>query len=419
MIRIIYRIILILCLPVFIYAQTLAVIQVNAKSKSHSNTPVSISLDNLPVPLDAYRLKLVEKTKSGKINVPCQVEAAQTPRLWWILDNPSTSKSRTYELIYTDSSYTAPSLMCKKTDTDLILQQNGTPVLSYRHAVQPAPPGVDPLYNRSGFIHPLWTPNGQELTRIQPPDHYHHVGIWNPWTKTHIEGREVDFWNLGKGLGTVRFAGVLSTTDGSVYTGFKVRQEHVDLKAETGPEVAINEVWDVRAWNISPDNNVWLWDMSTVLNCTGKPVELTAYRYGGGIGYRALEYWTKDNCTVLTSEGKDRAEADGTSARWCNVNGEMPQSGKSGILFMSHPTNREHPEPMRVWPLNANGDRGDMYFEFCPIRHKTWNLVPGNTYGLKYRMLVYDGTITAEQAEQYWQDFANPPKITVDWKQFQ
>lgn len=139
---------------------------------------------------------------------------------------------------------------------------------------------------------------------------------------------------------------------------------------------------------------------------------LDAYRYGGGIGFRATEKWTKDNCTVLTSEGKTRIDADGSNARWCIVEGESGTGeGRSGILFLSHPSNRAHPEPMRVWPLDGNGGRGDMFFEFTPIRHKSWELKKGNNYALKYRMIVFDGNIDTKTAEMYWNSFAGMPEI--------
>jgi hypothetical protein len=80
---------------------------------------------------------------------------------------------------------------------------------------------------------------------------------------------------------------------------------------------------------------------------------------------------------------------------------------------MSHPSNREYPEPMRVWPEDSN-KHGDLYFEFCPIRDKSWELKPGNDYVLKYRMLVYDGKIDAQIAEQIWKDFTNPPVVTIE-----
>src|SRR5690606_37263674 len=102
---------------------------------------------------------------------------------------------------------------------------------AYRYTTQPVPEGVDEIYSRSGFIHPLWTPEGEVLTRIQPPDHYHHYGIWNPWTSTMFEGREIDFWNLNKGQGTVRARQVITRTSGPVFGGFKALLDHVDLSA--------------------------------------------------------------------------------------------------------------------------------------------------------------------------------------------
>ena len=62
-----------------------------------------------------------------------------------------------------------------------------------------------------------------------------------------------------------------------------------------------------------------------------------------------------------------------------------------------------------MWPENANGGRGDLFFEFCPIRHNSWKLLPGQDYRLKYRMLVYDGEIDVDTAERIWRDFAYPP----------
>ena len=181
---------------------------------------------------------------------------------------------------------------------------------------------------------------------------------------THIGEREVDFWNLNKGEGTVTFAGFASETSGNVYSGFKALQQHIDYGAKGEDQIVINEILDVRVWNSG--TGYWIIDYTTAINTPLKEgVMLDAYRYGGGIGYRATEKWTKHNSSVLTSEGKDRKEADGSNARWCIVEGESDvEEGRSGILFLSHPLNREHPEPVRVWPEDANGNRGDLFFEF-------------------------------------------------------
>ncbi len=318
---------------------------------------------------------------------------------------------RTFILILTIKTITA----CNPSQDKLTLEtgEHATtifsgeqPLLTYVHSETPAPDGQNPLYKRSAYIHPLHSPGGEVLTRIQPPDHYHHYGIWNPWTHTLIDGRRVDFWNLAEGQGTVRFAEYLDRWEHKNEAGFTVRHDHLYFQEDGSEEVGINETWDVNTGGIS--DNRYTVDLVVTLNC---PLEggiiLEAYRYGGGLGFRATEKWNTDNSTVLTSGGKTRADADGTEARWVIVEGEsqLPE-GRSGILFMSHPDNQAHPEPMRMWPPDQNEGKANVFFEFCPIRHQEWVLEQGKDYTLKYRMVVFDGKIAPEEAEEYWQSFS-------------
>lgn len=384
--------------------------------------PVSIPLDELlgHVNTDHENLALYEIASTGEKPVYCQIESDYSSRLWFILEGLSSKNStRKFSLKIQEQNHIdtlSTGIHIYKSGENLTLRQKEQSVLSYRFAIMYPPEGVNPLFKRSGFIHPLWSPGGEILTRVQAPDHYHHYGIWGPWTLTHINGRKVDFWNLYEGEGTVQFAGFLSETVGDVFSGFRALQQHIDFGAKGEDQIAINETLDIRVWNIN--DKVRVIDYTTILN-TPLPngIMLDAYRYGGGIGFRATEKWTKDNSTVLTSEGKTRIDADGSNARWCIVEGESEvEEGRSGILFLSHPSNRAHPEPMRVWPMDANGGRGDMYFEFTPIRHNSWELKKGNNYVLKYRMIVFDGKIDKETAEMYWNSFSGTPEIQINSK---
>ena len=297
----------------------------------------------------------------------------------------------------------SPTLASDEHETTIFIGKQ--PVLSYVHSVTLPPEGVDPVYKRSAYIHPLWSPGGERLTRIQPPDHWHHYGIWNPWTRTHFDDYKVDFWNLAAKQGTVRFAEYLEKIEKENLAGFRVRQEHIYFKEDGSEGVAMNEIWKVTVKNL--EGHAYMVDLHTTLST---PLEggitLEAYRYGGGLGYRGTELWNPENATVLTSEGKNWANADATHARWVIVEGEsaVPE-GRSGILFLSHPDNRSHPEPMRMWPPDSNKGKENMFFEFCPIRHKEWVLESGKEYILKYRMVVFDGPITAQTAEKYWKEF--------------
>jgi hypothetical protein len=410
----------ILCIGIILHAmqvcgQELAKITVYAGESDRSECPVSISLDQIDYNQDGGALSLFEISGDAELPVPSQLDPGHAAKLWFILDGETPEgASRHYILKQGGPQSKTGFLQVQKLHGRLRLTSHEHPVLDYQFETLYPPEGIHPLYKRSGFIHPLRTPGGQILTRIQPPDHYHHYGIWGPWTKTHIQGREVDFWNLLKGQGTVRFSGFLSQLEGPVFGGFKALQDHVDFGGTGADQVAIREVLDVRVWNTGT-KDVFLMDYTTTLNTPlDSGIMLDAYRYGGGIGFRATEVWHKDNSSVLTSENKDRLSADGTKARWCIIEGESEVTqGRSGILFMGHPSNREFPEPMRVWPVDANGGRGDVYFEFCPIRHQAWMLEKGRDYSLKYRLLVFDGNVTQEEAESYWKGFAHPPRVAI------
>ena len=54
-----------------------------------------------------------------------------------------------------------------------------------------------------------------------------------------------------------------------------------------------------------------------------------------------------------------------------------------------------------------------MFFQFCPIRHKEWKIKPKLTYELNYRLLIFDGEMTPEEAENHWRAFAFQPRIKI------
>lgn len=411
----VFQLLCLILIAHFSSAQNLAKFNINIE-KERIDAPVSVSLDGINYNTDKGDLVLYESTKEGEIVVSSQIELGYSANLWFILKGISERNSERKFVLKLEEKEPAgqSKISLKKDHKDLSLLTNEQPILNYRFATTYPPDGINPLFQRSGFIHPLTSPGGEVLTRIQAPDHYHHYGIWGPWTKTHINERAVDFWNLLAGEGTVKFAGFLSETEGTIFSGFQALQQHIDFGAKGKDQIAMNEILDVKAWNVG--GKVWMVDYTTSLNSPLKNgILLDAYRYGGGIGFRATEKWKKDNCTVLTSDNKTRTDADGSYARWCMVEGESEvKEGRSGILFLSHPSNRMHPEPMRVWPLDANGGRGDMYFEFVPIRHNDWKLEPKQTYSLKYRMIIFDGKMDAKTAEMYWNSFASNPKVKFE-----
>lgn len=394
-------------MPADLLSQVIASLSVEAGAHNRFNTPVCINLDAYTSLPDSV-LRLEEITGNQRKPVPVQVEAGRERKLWWIINGElKAGAKRRYELVKGIPFAGQRMVSAKASDGALVLSVESKNVLQYNYKTVFPPEGVSPYYKRSGFIHPLWSPQGAVLTNIQPKDHYHHYGIWNPWTETEFEGHEIDFWNLGRRLGTVRFVSFASVVDGPVFGGFKALHDHI-VYPDSAEKTAMKEIWDVRVYNLP--SNAYLWEFTSTLNlATPSPLKLKEYRYGG-FGMRATAEWTNQNSKALTSEGKTRVDADGSRAKWGMISGETSK-GEAGVLFMSYPSNFNFPEPIRMLPLDSNGGRGDVFFNFCPTKNMDWNLVPGKEYTLKYRLLVFEGDLTKEQADAAWYDFAEPPVV--------
>jgi hypothetical protein len=395
----------------FSYSQRLAVLEVELDKPTNGlEVPASINVDQVSFVHDSL-LTLVEVSGSKRTPVPFQVTQGKNRILhWMITPGSNTAKRRVFELMKgKPSTFEQMNAMMK--DGSLTIQSGSKNLLRYWYQTVYPPAGVDTAYKKSAFIHPLWTPNGQELTRIQAPDHYHHYGIWNPWTHVFFEGDTVDFWNIRGRKGTVRFGKFASITNGPVYAEFQALHEHVAFKKDKSEKVALNEVQTVRVYKPDNTQDYYLVDITIEMNCASEsPFHIVEYRYAG-LGWRATEKWNKDNSEVLTSEGKSRKEADGSTGKWFIVQGAL-DNDYGGAVMMSYPSNYNHPEPMRIWPENSNRV-GEMFAMFAPTKNTNWLLSPGKTYSLNYRFVVFNGKFTKEKAESAWQYFAHQPKIII------
>ncbi|MGR3811251.1 DUF6807 domain-containing protein [Jiulongibacter sp. NS-SX5] len=389
-----------LCVYQLASAQKLAEFQVPPHEPSET---LLLSADCSTLQADPHQIKLVNK-QTGE-SIPFQLS---DQKMHWKVSGSSASQNLSYEIHKADHLDSPKKLEFKKEDGQLAIYQNQGKLLGYQMDKKAVPEGVNKAFERSGFIHPLNTPKGKRLTRIQPPDHYHHYGIWNPWTHVRYKGDTLDFWNLNKKQGTVRFSKLLKEVNGPVFSEFKVLHEHV-LLIGSNEEVALNEIQTMRVTPINESS--YLLDFTFEYNCaTDAPFEILEYRYAG-FGWRTTEEWDNQNSTVLSSEGKTRKDADGTLARWCIVQGKLGNS-TGGAIMLSHPQNINHPEPLRIWPENQYG-RGDMFANFAPTKTQDWTVEPGKTYTLRYRLVVFDGKATALDAEKAWKQFVKPIEINL------
>ncbi len=388
---------------------TIATIEVESGDVQRVDHPVSVTL---PEGINSHHALRLAEVGDGEVHpIPHQVEPARDgvqARLWFILDGTTPeNETRRFELNY-GLPVQGDAVEVAFDDQSVMMGLEGQTIFHYNHQHVLPPRGVDPQFVRSGYIHPVYSPSGMLVTEDFPGRHAHHKGVWFPWVRTEFEGRRIDFWNLADGTGTVQFAGFDTVTSGPVFGHLIARHEHMDLTQGHG-KAALNETWDVRAYNAGGlEDGWWKWDLTATQECaTDSPLELLEYHYGG-LGFRGAAEWTGDNYKILTSEGHTKSDGHTKRARWAAHSGEIEDGRAATVVIMVHPDNDRFPEPMRVW------ERGGAFFCFSPMQLGSWTMEPDKQYQFRYRFLVHEGGIDAEHAERAWQEFAEPADFRLE-----
>jgi hypothetical protein len=298
-----------------------------------------------------------------------------------------------------------PVFGLSETEATLELYFGDLKFLTYHKADVSPPEGADPAFVRSGFIHPLKTPSGATLTGIHPGDHYHHLGLWHAWVKCEVDGREVDFWNLKKRLGRIRFGKTLESWSRADQAGFAVEQEHVAYLEgpDREPTVILRETFRVNARRVGEAFEI---DYDTEqTNVSPHALKLPAYRYGGPIAYRAPHHWDRENSDYLGSEGTTRVDGHATRSRWCAFWGPGDDDRTVSLAILGHPSNHDAPQRMRVWPPNSHN--GAIFFNYVPIQERGWEIAPGESVPMRYRLVAQDQRSVAEDLEKRWKRYGD------------
>jgi len=163
------------------------------------------------VPLGRTNGTFALEHESGR--VPLQLEP--DGRAWCVVRDLARGEQRTYRVV---EAAAAPDVVSVKRTGDVLrFAVAGRPALQYQGEPSRLPRAdLEPIFQRGGYLHPVFTPGGAVVTDDYPSNHKHHHGIWFPWTKTEFEGRHPDFWNMGDGTGRVEFSGLDAVWSGPV-----------------------------------------------------------------------------------------------------------------------------------------------------------------------------------------------------------
>jgi len=345
----------------------------------------------LPAGVDPSKAFRVVRVDNGQ-EVPAQAAGASLV----LLTKPEASEFR----IESSPPAALPQVQCVNDGKTLTVRVGDKSVLRYTIAPIEQP---DPLFTRSGYLHPIWTPSGKILTNDSPANHLHHHGLWSAWTSSEFEGRKSNFWESKEKQGKVECVKVEETYSGPVYGGFRARHRFINLNGPEGPKTALDEVWDVRVYALS---DRFVFDLvSTQTAATDQPLVIKEYRYGG-IGFRGSADWEgKTGVDFLTSEGKGRIDGHATKAKWVLASGKIG-GAEASVGFFCHPSNFRFPQPLRIHP-------DEPFFNWAVPQGGDFSIEPGKPYVSRYRYVVADGKCSADQMTADWGAYGEAPKITL------
>ncbi len=381
-------------------AQRIGTIEVRAGNHTSFRAPLRAQL---PRPLKGSNDWLLVDLKTGK-KFPAQL--LDSLGLIFIPPDsiPAGSIAR-YEIRKAKLLVGKPPVTIQKEKEGLLISVGNRPVFFY-HTMESLPPADSPTYyRRSGFIHPLYSPDGKIMTDDFPLGHIHQHAIFMAWVNTRFRNEFVDFWNQHLQKGTVEHVDVMAIREGPVCAQLRASLRHKSFKFGE----VLKEIWLI---TIYPFSDHFLFDLeSEQVNTSSDTLFLNQYHYGG-LAFRGSREWNPDDKThfqknwhILTSEGIIDTLANHTHARWVDAWGEI-DGGTAGTTVLAHPTDFRYPQAIRVHPTMP-------YWSFAPVIDGAFWLAPGEPYRSKYRYYVHRGAPDKTKIEKLNDDWVDPPTVTV------
>ena len=295
-------------------------------------------------------------------------------------------------------------LSLTETDDTIRITLHGKPVLEYVKTARPVPKGLAKHYSRSGYIHPVYTPTGEEISGDYPLDHAHQHALFFAWTKSTFDGKKTNFWDQAKQLAGVEFREVVNVRRKEKQVSFTAKHAFTVGSGDERVD-ALHETWTVTV-HLTPKDH-FLFDLESVQECaTDKSLILEKYHYGG-MAFRGNSKWVKEkgdhnvnpgDLQFLTNEGKDRWNGNHTRPNWVALTGKLGKQDVSLTVF-GGPKNFRAPQHVRLHPNKP-------YFCFAPSVAGKFKIAPGKKYVSRYRYLVTSEAANSKLINEHWRQYA-------------
>jgi Methane oxygenase PmoA len=282
----------------------------------------------------------------------------------------------------------------------------------------PAPSGGGPVHVTAGrggwtyvwdhrrkpHLHPVATPSGVVLTRVEPPDHPWQRGAW--FVVKFVDGD--NFWEEydPAGWGVQRHQGPPAVADGPA--GAVDVDGRLDWIRPDRTTIAVRELRRLRHVPLTPDAYAVDWDVTLTAPADAE-LDRSPYNgtWGGysGLAFRGRGDWR--DTRLLLDDGVAHDRVAPQRSRWCDLSG-VADGREVGVCVLDHPANPSHPVPFyaatRAGPGYGDDWANTVYPAF--LWDGPLTLKAGDPLRFRYRLVVHDGSWDHPRCEAAWSGWA-------------
>jgi len=265
-------------------------------------------------------------------------------------------------------------------------------VLTYNFNIVPVPAGVTGKYAvaRCDYIHPLYGPDGEELTRDYSTDHPHHRGIYWAWPEVIWKGEKRDLHAL-QGV----FARPVRIVSKDIQNGSAVLEaENVWKWGDTEP--IVKELARISVAPLKEGRRCVDFEFRFEGIVDGVTIARRGQANYGGFSIRQSVRSNQKIVFHNDDPGKDPRKA------WGCLSG-TPPNGKQpvSVVILQSMMNPEYPGD---WYQVSNLNWLQPTF---PSKGTTYELKKGVPLTLKYRLVISGGEVDEAAMRKLWSDYSS------------